>query len=395
MSNHTEHFWEKKGWERDDPHLSRLKNNPFQRKLPPPSKLPGIYSIRGPRQIGKTTYLKQALSHFCKVDPKQVGFIYCDEIEDFKSLRVAIDRFANRSILILDEISFVKEWWRTVKSLADQATFKIIILTGSNSWDIKLGADLMPGRFGSGGEIEILPMDFKEFKTAYQDAGYSKISHRDLLDRYLLTGGFPIALFETQGQAKVPIKAVDVIRRWLLGDAIKLGKNETYLKDLLLQVAVTQQSTLSLQKLAQRSQIGSHHTAIDYVALLESTFCLKTLYAYDPDRDIFQYKKDKKFYFRDPIYYHLAHDWSHVPAPENQMEKLAEMSAFEYLNRRYPRLGYLSSIKGEVDFIVPKKFAVEVKWSSKQSNLSALYQQIKIQKTVWQPETFFDLKDVL
>ena len=148
---------------------------------------------------------------------------------------------------------------------------------------------------------------------------------------------------------------------------------------------------MSLQKLSQRSQIGSHHTAIDYVHVLESTFCLTTLYAYDLSQKRFQYKKDKKFYFRDPIYFQLALDWSENEIPNDYYEKMAEACAFEYLNRRHKKLGFLHTQRGEVDFIVPEKLAIEVKWSLSNSNLSRTYKELLIpDKKVWQPETFFE-----
>jgi predicted AAA+ superfamily ATPase len=251
----------------------------------------------------------------------------------------------------------------------------------------------MPGRFGHGGEIEILPMEFPDFKKAYQDAKFEPCDELTLLKKYFWTGGFPIALAETKGTFNPPSQTVDTIKRWLLGDAIKLGKNENYLRDMLLQLAITQQSPISLQKLAQRTQMGSHHTAIDYVTLLEATFCLKTLYAYDLSRNVFQYKKDKKFYFRDPIYFHLAYAWSSLPLPADYEEKMAEACAHEFLQKRHPRLGYFHTQKGEVDFISPNEFGIEVKWSDRLTNLSKAYKELPLpQKEVWGPARFFGEK---
>ncbi len=384
------HFWEKDKWEQTDSHLLRLDQMPFRRSHPPIPKSDGLYFIRGPRQIGKSSYLKMILSHYAKENPKDVAFLYCDELASFKDLRAAIDPYKGRSILILDEISFVSEWWRTIKALADQNTFRLVVITGSNTWDIKHGADLMPGRFGAGGEIEILPMDFFEFKKAYSDAKFKKCSEEELLKKYLWTGGFPIALAETQGTYESPSKSIETIKRWLLGDAIKMGKNETYLRDILFQIAITQQTPLSLQRLSQKSQMGSHHTAIDYVSLLDATFCMKTLHAYDINRNVFQYKKDKKFYFRDPLYFHLAYHWSSLPLPSDYYEKMAEAAAFEFLQKKHPRLGFIHTQKGEVDFIIPGESAVEVKWSNTVQNLSKTYKELIIsKKEVWYPRFFF------
>jgi hypothetical protein len=54
-------FWKKPKWEQEDRHLSALKAAPFQRGLPPVTLSPGVTLIRGPRQVGKSTWLKLLL----------------------------------------------------------------------------------------------------------------------------------------------------------------------------------------------------------------------------------------------------------------------------------------------------------------------------------------------
>jgi predicted AAA+ superfamily ATPase len=51
-------FWEKEGWEEEDPHLKKMKSMPFHRPFPFIPEKPGLYIIRGPRQIGKSSWLK-------------------------------------------------------------------------------------------------------------------------------------------------------------------------------------------------------------------------------------------------------------------------------------------------------------------------------------------------
>jgi predicted AAA+ superfamily ATPase len=104
---------------------------------------------------------------------------------------------------------------------------------------------------------------------------------------------------------------------------------------------------------------------------------------------IYQFKKNKKFYFTDPIIFWLALEWSGYPRPDNWQAMIAEMVGAEVLLRRYPRMGYVSTRKGEIDFVAPKQWAIEVKWATAPTNLSRAYVEgIFPEKFVWTKEQF-------
>lgn len=111
-----ENFWEISGWDLEDRHLQSLKASPFQRPFPELPSGPGLYVIRGPRQIGKSSWLKTLLSDS---DPAESYYISCENFEDFKDLTEFLKTIPERRVLYLDEISFVKQWWRSIKSILD------------------------------------------------------------------------------------------------------------------------------------------------------------------------------------------------------------------------------------------------------------------------------------
>lgn len=53
-------FWKNTNWWIEDKHLSALDQGPFKRKYPEISLSPGVTLIRGPRQIGKSTWMNSA-----------------------------------------------------------------------------------------------------------------------------------------------------------------------------------------------------------------------------------------------------------------------------------------------------------------------------------------------
>ena len=74
---------------------------------------------------------------------------------------------------------------------------------------------------------------------------------------------------------------------------------------------------------------------------------------------------------------------------EEDEQKLAETVAHEHLARRYKRLGYYPTQHGEVDFLFPREWAIEVKWAPAATNLSKTYKDLRIaRKWVWTQNNF-------
>ena len=81
-------FWKNRDWEKEDPHLKSLDSMPFQRPFPFVPELnneKGLYIIRGPRQVGKTSWLKKILSEHAKKGA-DCYYISCEEIENYNCL---------------------------------------------------------------------------------------------------------------------------------------------------------------------------------------------------------------------------------------------------------------------------------------------------------------------
>jgi len=385
-------FWKNPNWEKDDRHLSALEAAPFQRGLPPVVLSPGVTLIRGPRQVGKSTWLKLLLKE--QVKQGIPSFYYtCEDLNDHKDLAALIQSQKNSICFFLDEVTFVDEWWRAIKKATDTDSKKIFVLTGSNSYDLRHGLDLMPGRWASqAGELLLLPMLFEEWSDMIHRAGWPKRPPLQQLRDFMRIGGFPSALIEAGPDMKNPENAKQNYSRWIIGDTIKLKRQELFMRELLGQLAKIMGNSVSLHGLAQKTQLMSYHTVQDYLSILEQAFALRSLYAYDPEKDVFHFKKEKKFYFSDPIIYWVAHELTGMKVPEDHEAQLAEMIAAEWLFRRYKRLGYYSNKNGEVDFLVGREKAVEIKWSPIVNNLSKAFKQLTCpDKRVWHQESFFDI----
>jgi predicted AAA+ superfamily ATPase len=360
---------------------------PFQRAFPFVPKDPGLYVIRGPRQIGKSCWLKTILS---KMAPKhRCVYLSCEHLETHQELGEFLKSVRDHGVVLLDEVSFVKDWDRAVKHAVDSGYPRILVVTGSHAHDLKRGADRMPGRFDGGGEFSLLPMSFDEFHQARQDAGWASDDRLAELRAYFRVGGFPTAVAEAGAAGKRPRRAISTYWKWLSGDVVRLGKQEALLQEILIQLALTTQTPTSLQTLAKKTRIGSHNTVQDYLSVLDSCFAVRTLHAVDIDTGAYRFRKDRKFYFSDPLLYWMALDLSGQAPPDDVESRLAEMVAHEHLHRAQRRFGYHSNESGEVDFILPKRWAIEVKWSDAALNLSKTYLKLTIpEKIVWTQRNF-------
>jgi len=174
-------------WFREELILDDEKIVDFEREsyqyIPPvmaeyPEDRDAILTLRGPRQIGKSTSMKLLIRRLLlefKVPKNHVFYFSLDRIEDFNQLYELIDCYLRnlrpgnqqRLYIFLDEISFVRKWQRGVKALADEGKLKnvTLLLTGSNLIDIYKGAERLPGRRGKISKIDFeqLPMTFAEF----------------------------------------------------------------------------------------------------------------------------------------------------------------------------------------------------------------------------------------
>lgn len=141
--------------------------------------------------------------------------------------------------------------------------------------------------------------------------------------------------------------------------------------------------------------MGSHHTIADYLQVFEDMFILKTLKSIDPNNGSFRFKKEKKFYFTDPIYTKLGLRWLGLNVNDLESSILAEQIAHEHLSRKHDRMSFLtSSQSGEVDFYSYRNWALEVKWMDIPTNISNAYKNLVVpQKTIWIKDNFLSDMD--
>jgi len=367
-----------------------------------------LHFLFGPRQVGKTTSLKLLIKKLLESGVREEGTFYfrCDEVADFKELSGIIMSYLDlrerlsikSSYIFLDEITFPKEWYRSVKSLIDAGKLKkdVMVLTGSTSLLVKKEVETFPGRRGHGKDFTLLPLSFRDFikiadkglhtklplplKTLAENEIKQKtaacLSLLDelnaLFEKYIRCGGFPLCIESFLEKGEVERAAHEAYLAWLKNDIAKVGRSVNIARAVLKVLLTKIPSPVSWESIAKEIEIKSPKTVSAYVHLLNSLFVTLTLHHIDPHKASISFGKNKKIHFLDPFFFDLFSRWCLVELKDVE-PKIVESTVASHLARFSSRGGELGENvfywrnKGEIDVVVSidglKGF--EVKWGER------------------------------
>ncbi|MDR0459932.1 MAG: ATP-binding protein [Nitrososphaerota archaeon] len=338
-----------------------------------------IYTLRGPRQVGKTTLTKTIIKELLETNiPEQIFFYACDLVNSPKELAEILECYIKgtrkilpnqRLFLFIDEISSVNKWQKGVKAIVDQGLLEncTVILTGSHSIDIKKASERLPGRQGNTPNQVVdkifLPMKFAEYvetqnpkiKSIIKDElnllkaknrlnlilnllenpdipsqieklNYYNDELTDLFHRYLLTGGIVTALDAYLSQKVIPVNVYETHIKAILGDVAHFQKKANYVAQIIQQISKSLAGPVSWQSIYKQTDLGSHNTVAEYVEFLEASFTVSTIYQLDREKNSPMFKKQKKVYFNDPFIFHVLNSWAFSQPPFESAESYVEKS---------------------------------------------------------------------
>ncbi len=382
-----------------DPHLLALSKLKYRYS---PSwwrelnlNIPGIYILTGGRQVGKSTSCKLLIKHCLQkklFQSKEVFYLPCDEIFDAKELgqaiRVFLDEIPDKPfLLIIDEITFVKDWDRVIKALADEGYFRqgLCLLTGSDTLILKDAAMRFPGRRGEASKTDfhLYPLSFSEYVTLRENKTKIHVEKlSELFQDYLICGGYLRAINDLAQYGKITQATYSTYEQWIRGDFLKQRKSEDTLMAVLNALFVTGVSQVSYSGLTQKIGLISKDTLIDYARLLERMDVLINLQAFDQNKKQGFPRKDRKFHFTDPFIHHTIFNWleregyTAKPSAESMLVEACVASQCHRVAKTFYFKG-----QGEIDVIwFHDKVlqAIEMKWSEQlRSNDLKMLKQFK------------------
>jgi len=295
---------------------------------------PGIYTIRGPRQVGKTTFLKLYIKRLIEKGLTSTSILYltCDGIRDRfelgEILKLYFETFGrkipHKKYIFIDEITILKEWPLTIKYLADAGLFDdtVVILTGSSAYDLKQSSEKMPGRKGFGKDLLYMPITFGEYlknigevvermplkeilslsENDLKVLEFKKGGIKEHFLGYLNTGGFPQTINEFLKESSLR-ESIGIYKDFVLSDAEKYLGSRTKVLEILRKLPDIVGQRFSWNSLVEvfSGKVGSMETIEKYMEYLAYSFIIFNLFFYDVSKRTIKTKKNKKVYPVDKI----------------------------------------------------------------------------------------------
>jgi len=339
-------LWEQQQYKWIPEWLNKISLEPFS-----------LNFILGPRQVGKTTGVKLLIVKLLKRKPPEaIIYINCEIFPDFTSLRKVIEEYLEfkkserieTSYIFLDEVTSLNEWWKAIKVLIDSGEVlnDVITVTGSSSLKIKGDIELFPGRTGKGETIEVLPLSFKQYVEVHGVRKY-KLQYDEVLklfEKYLETGGFPSSIND------LPL---DNILNGFVGEFIRFRKSLEISKEVFASLIGKIPSSMSYRAIASETSGYSYKIVQEYLEFFKDLYIIGVAYL---KSDKIYYRKEKKFFFRDPLLLRLFAFWSGTKFVESA---IFENVVQEHLYRKFNEIYYFKN-RYEID-CVADKLKVEVK----------------------------------
>lgn len=396
-------WWRDPEWELRDVQLRRASSAPFDYRPKALNELTpgGLYLLRGPRRVGKSTEIKRTVSEFINAGTPARRLVYLS-VEGWRAddLEQAISRIPafladaeGQRYWFLDEITSVDGPWPSViKRMRDtnvDFAEDTIVLTGSSASGLDDATKALAGRRGRAVDADrlLLQMPFSDVAQALGMGApesprirIDNITSADLhetietlrpwlpaiidaWDVYLTIGGYPQAVADYCAQGSVDPSLMNTLFDVVHGDALassELSPSQTIAA--LRAISRSISSTLDLSSLADDADI-SRTTARALLDKLRRSFL-----AYPVHREQGMAPKPKaqaKWYCTDPLLASVASARGAGTAPDSSKvsEQQVALSLLRSLESSCPTaalrhdrlLYYRSATRAEIDF-VPAKF---------------------------------------
>lgn len=369
-------------------------------------------SITGPRQAGKSTFLRIIRSHLIDDLDKSPDSIQTVTFEDRKLLMqferdpvAFVDSFRPAGLngtlyLMIDEFQYASDGGQKLKLIYDTVKNMKVIITGSSSLDIKANV----GRFMVGRimNFHLFPFNFGEclrarnyrLKNIYTEQnkrvlkwlfsgkepdtpGGKDVFHEEFIgefERYCIWGGYPEVVLSDVRQVREKILA-EIYNSYVLKDIKSLMELATEKNLFLLsQYLATQIGNVTVYQNLGRTAGLNHRQLKKHLSILEETFVCREVRPFFRNRQKELCKNPKIFFIDLGFRNSLVENF-------NGLDKRPESGAIVE-NAVFIRLGQLfeggsrinfwrTKAGAEVDFILhagDKVIPVEVKYSSFATN---------------------------
>jgi len=356
--------------------------------------------LMGPRRIGKTIMLYQAIQEFINSGfhandivyiPLDITQFYYYSLEDLINFykKIFDKQDIENCVIIFDEIQTLDGWDRELKTLVDQFRNTKFIASGSAAGALKRQSQ----ESGAGRFVDFMlpPLTFYEYLELldltdeliiFNDEKTKAIESKNIDElnkefiNYINYGGFPEAIFNEE----IRENPARFIRESIIDKVIQkdlpsiygianVRELDSFFRYLIYQTG----NEISYQGLSQSSGITKNNI-IKYIEYLEAAFLIKVIKRVDENGTKMKVNNFLKVYITNPSMYSAV--WGLISEEDTQtLGHLVETAFFSqcmHNTRWVNRLYYARFSKGgEVDMVhlgndFKVSWCVEVKWSNSQ-----------------------------
>lgn len=352
---------------------------------------PLIQVLVGPRQVGKTTGLRQLLArtsgnyYYANADDLLVS----DRswlLEQWQKALLAGDG----ALLVVDEIQKIPNWSESIKSLWDAQPGRLrVVLLGSGSLQIQSGlTESLAGRFEL---TRIFHWTFTELKEAF---GYD-------LERFLVYGGYPGAVAFEDDYDRWYAYLKDAIVEAVIGKDIlqnrKVANPALFRQAFEILCRYPAQEISYTKVLGQLQDKGNTDLVKYYLELYAGAFLIYALEKYS-NKAWLTRSSSPKILPACPALFTMISGSRALAEPE-QRGRVFELAVGAELMQLPGELFYWREKNAEVDFVYRyqgKLYAIEVKSGRKKSakGLEAFVQQFpEARPVILTPDNFLQFSE--
>lgn len=251
-----------------------------------------VLIIYGPRQVGKTTLLRDFLSTTkLKYKLDSGDDIRLQETLSSQNIAIIKEYAAGYDLLAIDEAQKIPHIGQALKILIDQVSNLKVIATGSSSFELagQIGEPLT----GRKTTLTLFPISQLELSALY-----NRHELKERLEESLRYGGYPEVVAARDMAEKTRILQ-EIAGSYALKDIFEFEriKNQKTILDLLRLLAFQIGNEVSLSEIG--TQLGiDYKTVARYISLLEQSFVIYRLGGFSRNlrKEI---TKKNKYYFYD------------------------------------------------------------------------------------------------
>ena len=251
-----------------------------------------IIVLNGPRQVGKTTIVKEYISKSSFKSKYVTGDdVRVEEVFSSRNLDIIKDFVYGYDLVVIDEAQRIKNIGLSLKLAVDNIENIKFIITGSSSFELigEVGEPLV----GRKKTLNLFPLSIDEIRTLYNN-----FEIKEKLEEFMIFGTYPKVFTAQSKNEKIDI-INEITNSYLLRDVLKFEgiKKSSFILKILRLLAFQIGNEVSLNEIANNCNLDVK-TVMKYLDLLEKSFIIYEIgaFAKNPRKEIV---KKKKYYFYD------------------------------------------------------------------------------------------------